>query len=55
MGTSGMYAYSMWHGIVGLVLFVVVLWLVARVAAKAGFSGAWCLIMLVPGVNIIMI
>ena len=54
MEAEGMYQYSMWHGIVGLVLVIVFLWLASRVLAKAGFSGLWCLILLVPVVNIIM-
>ena len=52
---NGMYEYSMWHGILGLVLVVVFLWLAARVLGKAGYSGLWSLILLVPLVNIIMV
>jgi uncharacterized membrane protein YhaH (DUF805 family) len=52
---NGMYELSMWHVILGLVLVVVFLWLTARVLAKAGYSGWWCLILLVPLVNIIMV
>jgi hypothetical protein len=45
----------MWHGIGGLVLVIIFLWLASRILAKAGFSGLWCLILLVPLVNIIMV
>jgi uncharacterized membrane protein YhaH (DUF805 family) len=38
---------------VALVAFVY--WLVVRVLRKAGYSGWWCLLMLVPFVNLIMI
>jgi len=31
------------------------LWLAARILRKAGLSGWWCLITLVPGVNLVMI
>ena len=55
MEAEGMYQYSMWHGIVLLALVIVFLWLASRILAKAGFSGLWCLILLVPLVNIIMV
>ena len=31
------------------------LWLYARIVRKAGYSGWWCLVMLVPLVNVIML
>ena len=41
-----------------LTVFAIVgffLWLYARVARKAGYSGWWCLTMLVPVVNVVML
>jgi uncharacterized membrane protein YhaH (DUF805 family) len=35
-------------------MLVLVIWMTVRVFRKAGRSGWWCLLVLVPGVNIIM-
>jgi hypothetical protein len=48
-------SFSIWHWI------IVVFWLVAvlvpgwRIASKAGYHGAWSLLLLVPIVNLIVI
>jgi len=41
-----------WLGVLGLALF---LWLVVRILHKAGFSGWWALLMLVPVINIVAV
>ena len=46
-------SFSIWHFIIlllYLVVFVVPSW---RIVSKAGYSGAWALLMLVPLVNIV--
>ena len=45
---------SIWHWIVVLVGLVV--WLVpaAKIVSKAGYSGWWCLLLLIPLVNIVV-
>ncbi|MGD8429878.1 MAG: hypothetical protein PVH31_05700 [Ectothiorhodospiraceae bacterium] len=48
-------AVSLWS-LVGVLLFIVVpLWLYARILGKAGYSGWWAILGLVPLVNVIMI
>lgn len=46
-------------GLVGIliafVIIALVLWTCARISRKAGFSGWWSLLMLIPLVNIVMI
>lgn len=42
-------------GLIGLALIAFFLWVCGRIARKAGFSGWWSLLMLVPLVNIAMI
>lgn len=41
--------------LIALVFIALVLWSCARISRKAGFSGWWSLLMLVPLVNIVMI
>jgi len=41
--------------LIALVIIAFVLWTCARISRKAGFSGWWSLLMLVPLVNIVMI
>lgn len=46
---------SIWHWLIVLIylfIFIVPAW---RIASKAGFSGAWSLLMIVPLVNLILI
>lgn len=52
--SSTLASFSIWHWmIVGIWLFVLVfpMW---RIATKAGFSGAWSLLMLIPLLNVVM-
>lgn len=44
--------YSSLHWLLLLVIFVIPAW---RVVAKAGFNGAWSLLLLIPFVNLIAI
>ncbi|SDS62980.1 DUF805 domain-containing protein [Pseudomonas oryzae] len=49
----GMYGYGEWHGLgmlVVAIVFIVPLW---KILTKAGFNGAWSLLMFIPLVNII--
>jgi uncharacterized membrane protein YhaH (DUF805 family) len=41
--------------LIGLAFVALLIWLFARIARKAGFSGWWSLVMLVPLVNVVMI
>lgn len=41
--------------LIALVFIALVLWTCARISRKAGFSGWWSLLMLIPLVNIVMI
>jgi hypothetical protein len=50
-----MRGFSIWHFLVLLIylaVFVVPCW---KIVSKAGYSGAWSLLALVPFVNIIML
>lgn len=47
--------FSIWHWLIVLtyiVVFVLPCW---KIVSKAGFSGAWALLALVPVVNVIML
>jgi uncharacterized membrane protein YhaH (DUF805 family) len=46
-------SFSVWHWVVVLALALV--WLVpaAKILAKAGYSGWWCVLLLVPVINIV--
>jgi uncharacterized membrane protein YhaH (DUF805 family) len=48
-------AGSVVHGIAVIVFLVLYLFPVARIIRKAGYSGWWCLLALVPLVNLIMV
>jgi uncharacterized membrane protein YhaH (DUF805 family) len=50
-----MMAPSMLMVIAVLAFAALALWLTVRILRKAGLSGWWCLITLVPGLNLIMI
>ena len=41
--------------VIGLLFLALFLWICARIAQKAGFSGWWSLLMLVPLVNIALV
>lgn len=51
--------FSLTHWIIVLLILVPILALPIvpgwRIARKAGFSGAWCLLLLVPGLNVLAI
>jgi len=50
--------FSLWHWLIVLFIFGVLgffIWIYARIARKAGFSGWWSLIMFVPLVNLAMV
>ncbi|WP_227010119.1 hypothetical protein [Pelagibius marinus] len=40
---------------IALVFIALILWTCGRISRKAGFSGWWSLLMLIPLVNIVMI
>jgi hypothetical protein len=44
---------SLWHWIVVLVLAFGVLWPVAKILRRAGFSRLWCILAVVPVANLI--
>lgn len=46
---------SLWHWVIILLILAVWIWLPVRILHKAGYSGWWCLLGLVPIVNIIML
>lgn len=50
-----MSSFSIWHWVILFVLVALPLWLISRVAIKAGFSGWWAFVFLVPFVNIVML
>lgn len=41
--------------IIALLVIALYFWMVIKILGKAGFVGWWCLILLVPIVNLIMI
>jgi uncharacterized membrane protein YhaH (DUF805 family) len=50
--------FSLWHWVILLIplaIAVFVIWMSARVLRKAGYSGWWVLVMIVPVVNLIML
>ena len=47
--------FSLWHWLIVLVIVGFFIWIYARIAQKAGFSGWWSLIMFVPLVNLVMV
>ena len=50
-------AFSVWHWLVVLMVIAInVVWLIPAIVIlrKAGYSGWWCLLLFVPGVNIVM-
>jgi uncharacterized sodium:solute symporter family permease YidK len=47
--------FSIFHWLIVLVLLAIYLIPAAKIASKAGYSGWWCLILLVPLVNFVMI
>jgi hypothetical protein len=48
-------SFSIWHWLVLLVYFAVIVVPCWRIVSKAGFHGAWALLALVPLVNLIML
>lgn len=51
MGQGGISAWQVLVIIVGIALIVLPFW---RIFTKAGYSGAWSLLMLIPVVNVII-
>jgi uncharacterized membrane protein YhaH (DUF805 family) len=45
--------FSLWHWIIVLLMLVVIIWLPVRILNKAGYSGWWVLLALIPVVNIV--
>lgn len=45
--------FSFWHGLGAIFFWLVFLIPVWRIISKAGYSGAWALVSLIPVVNII--
>lgn len=53
-----MESFSLWHSVILLLpLGVIALyfWMIVRILNKAGYSGWWSLLMVVPLVNIVMV
>ena len=46
---------SIWHGLMVIAVLVVLIWPGVRILKKAGRSGWWVLVQVVPVVNIVMI
>lgn len=46
---------SIWHLIILLVVIVIYIPPLWRIASKAGYSGAWSILMLVPLLNLVLI
>jgi uncharacterized membrane protein YhaH (DUF805 family) len=51
-------SFSLWHSVILLLPLAIIgvyFWMMVRILNKAGYSGWWSLLMLVPLVNIVMI
>ena len=50
-----MQSYSIWHWFV--ILIFVAVWVIPgwRIASKAGYHGAWSLLLLIPLLNVVLI
>jgi len=46
-------SFSIWHWLIVLLVLVLPAWLFSRVVSKAGFSGWWALLGVVPLVNLV--
>lgn len=46
-------SFSIWHWLIILLILVLPAWLFSRVITKAGFSGWWALLGVVPLINLI--
>lgn len=46
-------SFSVWHWLIVLILIAVPLWPSWRIMKRAGYSGAWALLLFVPLVNLI--
>lgn len=46
---------SIWHWIVVIVYFFVIMFPTARIMRKAGYSGWWCILAVIPLVNLIFL
>jgi uncharacterized membrane protein YhaH (DUF805 family) len=47
--------FSLWHWIVVVLILVIIIWLPVRILHKAGYSGWWVLLTLIPVVNIVVL
>ncbi len=47
--------FSIWHWVIVLPILIVAIWLPVRILHKAGYSGWWVVLGLVPIVNIVMV
>ena len=45
--------FSLWHWIVVLVIIAVYVIPAVKIVKKAGYSGWWCVLMLIPVVNLV--
>lgn len=53
-----MESFSFWHFVILLLPFAIIgffFWMMVRILNKAGYSGWWSLLMVIPLVNIVMI
>jgi len=50
-----MTGFSLTHWLILLVIVPLYLWIHARIARKAGFSGWWSVAMLIPLLNIVLL
>jgi hypothetical protein len=46
---------SIWHWFVVVIYLFVILFPVAKIVGKAGYSGWWCLVAVIPLVNLIFL
>ena len=47
--------FSLWHWVIVLLILVIAIWLPVRILHKAGYSGWWVLLTLIPVVNIVLL
>ena len=53
-----METFSIWHVVILILLIAIIalfFWMMVRILHKAGYSGWWSLLMIIPLVNIVMV
>ncbi len=46
-------SFSIWHWLIILIILVLPAWFFSRVVSKAGFSGWWALLGVLPLINLV--